>query len=77
MNKYIKEMINESYDDINEFINHGEYNSIVNYLQNKYKDNIFIENDYLAIEVFKCLNEPLGKDFEAVLYDNLWDLYQS
>ena len=31
------------------------------------------------VELSKLLSkqEPLGKDFEKVLYDNLWDLYKS
>ncbi len=27
------------------------------------------------LELFLEKQEPLGKEFEAVLFDNLWDLY--
>lgn len=77
MNKHIKEMIDDSYNDIKEFINRGEYNRILNYLQDKYKDDTYIENDFLIIAVFTCLSENLGKEFDDVLYNNIWDLYQS
>lgn len=40
------------------------------------------ENDSFLTELRNCYlsllkkQEPLGEDFEKVLYDNLWDLYQ-